>query len=82
MDLECLAHSNDFLKIIVVSLIGIKAKDYSSSDVLKDCVLLLHFTFKKLQDVGDGVTHGIGLWTRNVERPKLTCDVRERWYNE
>ena len=59
-------------------LIGIEPNDYSSSGFLEDCVLLLKATLKKLQDVGDGATRQIGFWMRNVEKPKLVFDGRER----
>ena len=59
-DLECLAHSNDVPKLILVPLIGIEPKDASSSDVLQYFVLLLQVMLKKLQDVGYGATCQIG----------------------
>ena len=41
LDLECLVHSNDVPKLILVPIIGIESKDASSSGFLKDCALLL-----------------------------------------
>ena len=81
-DLECLAHSNNVPKLILVPLIVIESNDAISSGVIEDYVLLLWVTLKKLGDVDDGVNMQRGFWTRNVEILKIVCDGREMWDRE
>lgn len=77
-DLECVAHSNDVPKLILVPLIGIESKGSISSVVLQYFLLLFQAVFKKLQDVSYDVSCGICFWTWNVEIPKPVCGGRAR----